>query len=931
MPNTTLKLFKPNVIANGKFIILNNYGWILTPADPATNPDYPFVKIDGSLSKVVNLSGCNIRQDFILTVGKTYRLRFTMQGFTTGNIRCKTATVYYDPAQVVENSTFLIPLANGDYDVTFTSEGNSFYMSFGNAVECTLYNFSIVETPEVFILDTSDDVDVPLNFNIDDITKLNTRKTSFSKSIVLPGTHNNNQAFDHIYKANSETSFNPNFKSKVVIENHGLQVFEGVLCLDSITHYMKQNIENIKYSVSVYGESLSLFERLGDKAISELDFSMYDHEFTLGRINASWNNDIKLFGAYGAENRTLDYTSPTFTHINLVAANDYYVNYIGGAFVEIPFTAPHTFVEGDDIYIDSNNFEMFGDNKVIQVTSSTSVVISVVKWWAGATPSVSGTCYKYPYKGIGYWYPMTDNGKYQMITAGPPLVVGRDYYIKQAIFPDDFTNVGAPSNSGKTWFQATGMTPSSFVNLPNDAGTGTTLYQIDPARESLASHDSFINHWVVDDYIPHIFAYEVLIKMFTALDITLDAPDFETQFFKRIVMPLDQKFSLQDVQTSGSLVIGQQYMLYDYVAGDNFLNVGATGNFDGAIFNASGPAPTVWTNKTKVAAMVNFNNWLPKMKLKDFFLSMLNMMNLVFYEDVENKKILHVRKRTEFFSSEIVDWSDKLQSNEIMKMSMSNKILPTYYEFKYADSSDYFNTNYNEDYANQSNNYGVNQIIDRKYIDQPIFNRADFAKTSNTIEINFEPTIQAGPIQPLNTSGVIISAGIYADSDKTISPCYYADDDGSNIKRQSANRLFLISIKGTSTKWTFTSEGTPAEDILDVRMGAASTRFYPWAGHTDEFNSYSIMFGPPLKNYSTIPNPTKRGLYTQYWKRYVDEVNNINSKIVECILKLNTYDIYNIDFTKLYRVGDYVMKLNKVTDWNVNGDGTCKVEFLLKN
>jgi len=46
----------------------------------------------------------------------------------------------------------------------------------------------------------------------------------------------------------------------------------------------------------------------------------------------------------------------------------------------------------------------------------------------------------------------------------------------------------------------------------------------------------------------------------------------------------------------GALVIGQTYEIIQYVAGDDFLNVGASSNATGEIFVATGTTPTIWTN-----------------------------------------------------------------------------------------------------------------------------------------------------------------------------------------------------------------------------------------------------------------------------------------------------------------------------------------------
>jgi len=51
-----------------------------------------------------------------------------------------------------------------------------------------------------------------------------------------------------------------------------------------------------------------------------------------------------------------------------------------------------------------------------------------------------------------------------------------------------------------------------------------------------------------------------------------------------------------DPQTAGMLVIGQRYFIDNYVAGDDFTNVGASVNETGESFIATGTTPTVWTN-----------------------------------------------------------------------------------------------------------------------------------------------------------------------------------------------------------------------------------------------------------------------------------------------------------------------------------------------
>jgi len=919
---TEMILYRQNLVQNGKFANVNDYGWILS------DPNIWF-KSDGSITMVPGIASGNMRQDFILTQGAKYRIRFNMYNRTAPAIvHVTTPIVNYDPASVIDvGASHVLPVANMAYDVTFISDGNSLMFSFASTFDGTISNVELTEYPEVFNLDVTDNVPVPINFNLDDVFDLTKRKTNWSKSIVLPGTHNNNIAFNHIYKINAESLFNPNLKCRCIIKNNGITVFEGFLCLDDIETTINNKIENIKYSVSVYGESLGIFERLEDKTIKELDFSEYDHEFTEERIMATWKNDIRVLGVSGSNNRNILYTSPSISSIAAVSYNDRYVNYFNTAFVEIIFSAPHSFNEGDYVFLDTDSTDLFGDNQCIGVISNVKIVVAVIKWWTGVTPTLNGVVRKMDYIGIGPWYGMCDNGKYQTQAEAPVLVIGRAYYIEQTSGGDDFTNVGAASNSHGTWFIATGTTPTQWTD-PN-----TVIYQLDPKQKELARHDAFINHWVPTDFIPQIFVYEVFNKLCAMLDILFDCPTFDTQLFKRMTMQLDAKFNLPDVMTSGSLSIGQEYMIYSYLGTDDFTNVGAASNSTGVVFTATSSLPTNWSNGTKIASMVNMNKWLPGMKLKDFFLGVLNLFNLVIVEDKEVKNLIHLVNRDDFYNNSIVNWNDKLSAGDPIKMKLSNKMLPTYYNFKFKDSSDFYNTDYNNDFGNTDNQYGVPQRINRKYGDQPIFNVADFATKNSVVEVAFEPTVMAGPIQPVVSAGTIISQGIYADSDKTLSPTYYADSGAVNIKRTSANRIFLIGIWPTKYPWSMNSEGTPGNDIPDVNDSGVfyNTSFYPWCGHTDKYTQNCIVFGPPLANYSPILTHRKRGLYSRFISKYINLISDVNTRTIECNMVLSASDIYNLDLMDMYQIGDFVVKLNKITDWDVNGSGLCKCEFLTIN
>ena len=53
-----------------------------------------------------------------------------------------------------------------------------------------------------------------------------------------------------------------------------------------------------------------------------------------------------------------------------------------------------------------------------------------------------------------------------------------------------------------------------------------------------------------------------------------------------------------DSFTSGTIVVGREYVIGAFVAGDDFTNVGAASNATGVVFTATGTTPTTWTNSS---------------------------------------------------------------------------------------------------------------------------------------------------------------------------------------------------------------------------------------------------------------------------------------------------------------------------------------------
>lgn len=151
---------------------------------------------------------------------------------------------------------------------------------------------------ELFIENQQVDVDegfsTLLTLAVDDIRDFGSRNTTFSKTIILPGTKRNNLHFGNVYKVTRSTQYAPgapnygyNFNAavgaKAIIYSDNVQIFKGV------AHLLEIIIDgSIEYEIAVFGELGGLVSAMGAKKLEDLDFSAYDTTYSLANITASW-------------------------------------------------------------------------------------------------------------------------------------------------------------------------------------------------------------------------------------------------------------------------------------------------------------------------------------------------------------------------------------------------------------------------------------------------------------------------------------------------------------------------------------------------------------------------------------------------------------------------------------------------------------------
>jgi hypothetical protein len=145
-------------------------------------------------------------------------------------------------------------------------------------------------------LDINESFSTVLNYSIDDIKDFGAKNTTFSKTIILPGTNNNNKLLGNIFNIAAANDYDPeldnvgfNFNAAVVanavIFADNMQVFKGIFRVLEIV------IDDgfIEYECAVFGELGGFVTALSNSRIENLDFSAYDQLWNVTNITNSWN------------------------------------------------------------------------------------------------------------------------------------------------------------------------------------------------------------------------------------------------------------------------------------------------------------------------------------------------------------------------------------------------------------------------------------------------------------------------------------------------------------------------------------------------------------------------------------------------------------------------------------------------------------------
>lgn len=365
----------------------------------------------------------------------------------------------------------------------------------------------------------------------------------------------------------------------------------------------------------------------------------------------------------------------------------------------------------------------------------------------------------------------------------------------------------------------------------------------------------------------------------------------------------------------------------------------------------------------------------------DYFLNYLKMFNLHIWADNFDKKV-YIRQRKNYFSD------DRVNIDKLVDRGSEINITPITFDAKYyvfnsnIESDSYLNKRYKDNYGfdygiqkidtnynfdNSSKDLIENGVLkgcvcqrgkSRYYVDAYL-EQGDyrsippcFLDGCNTFLFNGEgDTTDGGQITPKTSN--LYSVNWYKEKNYDALPKPdFRDKDGKSV--DGANVLLFfngkVEMDDVNGKWIgfYLTDDIPEFEQLNegepcwIYVGSNNGGMYSYdVGALPCFSRYltnekgwithSWDFGTPRELYINGWNiDSSSDIYNQYWKPYMNDELNVNTRMVECKVKFNGK--VNPDFLMNFVYFDNAYWLIKeITDYDVTSERPTKVKLVKVN
>lgn len=495
-------------------------------------------------------------------------------------------------------------------------------------------------------VDLSGDFDISINKAIADIREPQSRSSEWTKTILIPGTAQNNKLFSHIFEVEHTVrtstqfapDFNPNKKASAVVLLDEIEQLRGLIRLIQINVL---DSTEIAYECSIHGQTADLFTTIAERKLNVLDFSEYNHTLSSGNIFNSWDTSIVKNGssqpfAYGDGYVYSMIDKGHVRNIGFWQYNELTPCLYAKTIVDKIFTnAGYRYT--NDSFFNSDRFKRLIIPPPNGLTASSTQLTNRLFLASRLTTS-------------------------QPLTLGTTLIFNNDSS------GGAFDNGGNYNPTTGAYNVPTGGTYSFFLGLDLN-------FTLDPSHRPVLQAEIDIN---IGLYVNGVLRSTKYISV-----DPMAMPPLLEYGFTNIVL------------SSSDVVTFKLTQVYDWADQYTLTNADFTMNLNlNSTLENDITAYTFQYGET-VDFGIFFNT---EVKQSELLMSFVKMFNLYIEPDKDQPKILRCVPRDEFYNGSQLDWTYKLDYSQPVEIVPMGELDANPYVFTYKQGKDEGNVNYQENY-----------------------------------------------------------------------------------------------------------------------------------------------------------------------------------------------------------------------------------------
>ena len=557
------------------------------------------------------------------------------------------------------------------------------------------------------------DFNIGLNYSFNDIRDISKRNGSYSKTIVIPGTKNNNFVLGGLFDINADfTLFNPNKKTDAKLLVNSEIVIDGFLHLTNIRKLSNVDTQgnSIFYDMVIFSNAIDLMSELGDAELKDLSsLDIYNHDYLSDTIVNSWTNtweDGYVYPMIGTQFDDSKYNIRNF-----------YPTSFYKAVLDAVITGAGYGWGGS--FKDNPQFE----KEILPYTGNGLPKISAVDtadsgFKVGVTTDLNSVFNGGFVKGPDFWSPLNSSLDTTIIAPFTQIITDAGNQWSAGNFEAEIKKAGSYRFKYDFNFKMKYINPySSVINFFNN-WKYRLIYQVERKGPTALSF-SVIDTFMIDN-IGSPGPVAANNSRLQSLSINGTTNDF--------LLAKDDKIR---IRIKAYTITGKVEKLALNKSADDLENA--------IVFDGINTLELIsLTDTLSIGGKVRLQDYLPKFKQKDLLSDLIKRYNLIIHIDEDNPNILLFDSYNDYYANntEVLDWSSKkdYSREDDIKLLSELQFKKVKYTYTKEDTADDINVDY---YGTTNEIYGeVDIVFDNDFVTGDKIIQSPFSPTP-TVKTSF--------------------------------------------------------------------------------------------------------------------------------------------------------------------------------------------------